>query len=157
MWLSCGCHTMFTFLQPTEEDKVLKVKVLDSCKQVGALKCLMKYLKCFTEIFSVLFHPPIIPSPISPNLPFYGVLPMQNVNSQACAWVTKSLFPLPLPSPTSNLPLSQWKHCTSHSECDSFLVSIYYVYDCVLLTMGSSGVRTSAIAKQDTCIPQVGT
>ena len=43
----CDCHMMFSFLQPTEEDKVLKEKVLGSCKQVGALKWLINH---FTEI-----------------------------------------------------------------------------------------------------------
>ena len=61
MWLSCACHTMSPFLQPTEEDKVLKEKVMGSCKQVGALKCL-------TEIFHVLFYPLIFH--FSSNLPF---------------------------------------------------------------------------------------
>ena len=57
---------------------------------------------------------------------------------------------------TSPFPLlSQWQHCMGYSECDRFMVSLYYAYGCALLKKGSSEVRPSPLAMEDTCIPQV--
>ena len=42
-----------------------------------------------------------------------------------------------------------------YSECDRFMVSLYYAYGCALLKKGSSEVRSSPLAMEDTFIPQV--
>ena len=43
----------------------------------------------------------------------------------------------------------------SYSECDRFLVSLYYAYGCALLKKGSSEVRTCPVAMEYTHTPQV--